>query len=523
MLRLILLGSLAVFIYNCAAEAPASGGPEDVLGPSLLYVSPPSGTTDLGSDQRITLRFSERIDPLSVPASVRIEPFLDYKIRTRGGAVTITPQDDWPKDVLIRIRISRSVRDYRKNMQDTSRELVYSRGIDIPQGKITGQLVNYNPEKTTELGIYTYPLSDSSKFLSKTEADLNGKFVFDYLTEGRYSVMAVEGILDNFAQKYRKNRYGFMPYEVIELKAGDRFENLQIRMDEPLQRLTIKSVEFLHDRFFQLTFDDGSVKPYIFKPDHEISSGDSFFLELDLENRLETYRTEPYWLIMPELTDTIPPAVEDHSFLGYDYFINFSEPVSLLDQVSIKDPFFVRGYQDTLALVLLAYWADEFSLKVSDIPPGMNEIRLEGNSFVDLHGNTLKDSITVIRINWSEYPKSKRSGDIRGRVVNNPGGSVTVSARNVIDDTEIHAVAIGDNFELSKLPPGNYLVTGFEMLGTDPDVYFSGLWEPYHRSARVTAYPDTVEVRAHWIVEGIDLDFSATAISLIPKIKAEED
>ena len=63
-------------------------------------------------------------------------------------------------------------------------------------------------------------------------------------------------------------------------------------------------------------------------------------------------------------------------------------------------------------------------------------------------------------------------------------------------------------FQLLNLASGLYELLGFEVLNTlNPNIYFSGLWEPYRRAARFTMYPDTIDVRARWDVEGIIIDF----------------
>ena len=41
----------------------------------------------------------------------------------------------------------------------------------------------------------------------------------------------------------------------------------------------------------------------------------------------------------------------------------------------------------------------------------------------------------------------------------------------------------------------------------NPNIYFSGLWQPYRRAARFQHYVDTVDVRARWDIEGIIINF----------------
>ena len=63
-------------------------------------------------------------------------------------------------------------------------------------------------------------------------------------------------------------------------------------------------------------------------------------------------------------------------------------------------------------------------------------------------------------------------------------------------------------FELINLSPGLYELWGFEALNNrDGNVYHSGLWEPYHRAAKFAFYSDTIDVRARWDVEGVNINF----------------
>ena len=39
------------------------------------------------------------------------------------------------------------------------------------------------------------------------------------------------------------------------------------------------------------------------------------------------------------------------------------------------------------------------------------------------------------------------------------------------------------------------------------ETYFSGMLEPFQRAARFSHYPDTIDVRARWDVEGIIINF----------------
>ena len=61
-----------ICITACAVQGPISGGPEDISPPELLSVFPENFSTMIAPDQKITLVFSELVNPISIHESLRI-------------------------------------------------------------------------------------------------------------------------------------------------------------------------------------------------------------------------------------------------------------------------------------------------------------------------------------------------------------------------------------------------------------------------------------------------------------------
>ena len=72
-----------IIFLSCAAQGPASGGPEDFEGPSIVSVDPINKTTELELDAKIILEFDEIINPVSVKPSISIVDFSDYFIKIK--------------------------------------------------------------------------------------------------------------------------------------------------------------------------------------------------------------------------------------------------------------------------------------------------------------------------------------------------------------------------------------------------------------------------------------------------------
>ena len=85
-----LLLIIILLLFGCAAQGPASGGPADKKGPTLVSTQPPNGSKNISPNQTFTLIFDELLDPVSIPASIIIEPDFDYKLKIRGKKLIIS-------------------------------------------------------------------------------------------------------------------------------------------------------------------------------------------------------------------------------------------------------------------------------------------------------------------------------------------------------------------------------------------------------------------------------------------------
>ena len=81
----------------------------------------------------------------------------------------ISPDKIWPENQVLKINLSRKIRDYQKNIMAEPIQLIYSTGPDIPHCHITGNIEGYSPDKLIEVGLYTWPIYDSSKVIQKVD------------------------------------------------------------------------------------------------------------------------------------------------------------------------------------------------------------------------------------------------------------------------------------------------------------------------------------------------------------------
>jgi hypothetical protein len=99
-------------------------------------------------------------------------------------------------------------------------------------------------------------------------------------------------------------------------------------------------------------------------------------------------------------------------------------------------------------------------------------------------------------------------GNIRGFVNYDDLYPLKIVAHQIGSDSYYTADVNNYKFEFINLSSGLYELWGYEALNTlDENVYHSGLWDPYHRAAKFAIYPDTIDVRARWDVEGVNINF----------------
>ena len=58
-----------------------------------------------------------------------------------------------------------------------------------------------------------------------------------------------------------------------------------------------------------------------------------------------------------------------------------------------------------------------------------------------------------------------------------------------------------------KVVPGLYTLDSYENKTSNFKTYYSGEWEPFNYSAKFSIYPETVDIRAHWVIEGIEINY----------------
>ena len=229
--------------------------------------------------------------------------------------------------------------------------------------------------------------------------------------------------------------------------------------------------------------------------------GDSIFINLEKSNRLETYQIPEYSFILPEIIDTLAPILSK-SFFDIDKFtLIFSESVQLTTNA-------ITINRDSISVPISFEHVNDYTISIPTLVDSIDKIQIFGEYIHDRAGNLFTDSIKTVTIPKKQKEKIIIGGNIIGTVNYDDEQPIKVNAHKIGSESYYIADVVNQQFNLSNLPSGLYEIWGFEVLNTlDPDVYFSGLWAPYQHAAQFAMYPDTIDVRLRWDIEGIIIDF----------------
>jgi hypothetical protein len=292
-----------------------------------------------------------------------------------------------------------------------------------------------------------------------------------------------------------------MPTSSYLTISSDKKEQwVEMLLSEPVERLGITSVEMQSQYCSQLILNDNSKELMII--DSLLSPGDSIFVNLEKSNRLESYQALEYTFILPEITDTLAPKLTESFFENDKYTLIFSEPVKL----NINAVFSI---QDSINIPLPFSFENEFSVIIANLPDSIGKIQLLGEQIQDWAGNHFADSSKVVTITRpSKEEELIIGGNILGFVNYEDKYPLKIEAHQIGSESYYIADVNNHKFEFINLSSGLYELWGFEALNNlDGNVYHSGLWTPYHRAAKFAFYPDTIDVRARWDVEGVNINF----------------
>jgi len=483
---------LALILYGCAAQMAPNGGPLDQTGPSLVDVSHRPSYNIFNSDEKIVFTFDEFIDPLSVVNSIKVFNFDNYTYQVRGKKIILKPDSKWPRYSKIKIKLLRNISDYNGNIMSQTIQYTFFDSNSQNNKKILGKIIN--EENNLYAVALMYHKDSLDRIIDLTETDINGNFKFDYLEPSQYVAIAVFDSFQNLEDDLKIKKYGFISQEFLDLNNLDSVYT-EIKIADPLVRLSIKSFRQINNKFGYALLDNGLEKPYFIPENTEF--GDSVYISLNLSNRIEKYNTNQFAHYYQDVIDTIPPKIVDSKHNENEFKIIFDEPISKLDKTPI-----VYNYIDSILQKIDYSFEDSFTISIKDDIDGDIYIYNVFDNFLNQNKDTLK--VYKQKINIEDIV----GGNIFGKVKNIYQYPIVVHAKSETSNLSYYQFvdSLG-NFSFINIAPGFYSFDIFEIIGDyAPDQYFNGSWNPYKNAARFGYYHKPLEVRSHWDLKDLIIE-----------------
>jgi hypothetical protein len=521
-----------IFIsWQCAAIAPPSGGKKDTTPPELLSANPPNGTVRL-LEQVIELTFSEYMDEKSFADGIRIVPVLEGEplIIFKGDRVIVTLPGGIKNDMTVVLTLSRSIKDEHGVELAKPIQLAYSTGDIIDTGVIKGRVYSTQP---AAVYLFNEDNSDSllvSKpdYISETEDD--GLFEFNYLSSGKYKILAVERGVAGLKLDQKRMFFGvpfdsgieldsiftavrirlFKEQEPLRLLRGEwndwywgqLYFNNDLDEDITIEELKIGNQEM--DWFYH--FDDKkaiivTVQDSIYSNKEQISFKniklehtvllDSSVINVSIPAEVDTHYL---YLTSPETKLSITP---DKS--GPPFELVFSRPLAeeWLENINID-----LLMDDTIQVVYIR--KIDSPMKMSIIPENgwepkkSYQIKLFRQDSTRSK-STFKDSITIIHIETTHF---QGYGGLSGMVKGYESTQLITEILSV-ENKEWNFKSVVNSegrFEYKDIPESSYIFHVFDDRDQNK-VYSYGKAFPFQTSEWFFISPDTIEVRANWDIE----------------------
>ena len=485
---------LLIILFSCASQGSPPGGPVDNEGPIILKFS----SDIIDDNQPIIISFNEIIKPSSAIQSININGNKNFKIQTKYNKVILRPIDSWSS--IVELNINRNIEDYQGNIMDDPISKIFRKEMAIvADGIVNGQLINFSDENIYEIGLYEIKDKDLY-FIKKTQANTEGAFKFQNIEGGDYRICAIEGTLSNFNNNHRFSKYGIQSGRIFIDSLNYNF-NIKIMIDKPIPKNEIIAAEMINGNYGIVTLSDGTKKNIYLDKGSESQSyldGDSISINIYDENRFGKYLMKPFNFLARINQDTLSANLDQYYIENSVLFINFSEPVKLLN----KDVFFDNNGESLDYSVI-----NPFSLSLNLKESSQSKVSIKGN-FISDFNNNISDSLITINIIPEAENSAQKFGSLKGRVNYNGPEDVVVRLTNSSTDKEYHVFLDDDsNFIFDEVIPGIYTLDSYENKLLDFKTYYSGEWEPFGYSAKFSIYPATVDIRAHWTIEDIEINY----------------
>lgn len=546
---------ILAFLSGCASQQSPGGGPVDKVPPMIIESYPKDMTTHF-TDDYFELTFSEWVDKSSVQSALFVSPAVDGTLKYDWSGKTLRVHFPKPlKDsITYVVTVGTDLYDLNnRNKMAQSFSITFTKGDKIDKGIIQGKVYG---EKTEGTLIFAYkkqgreikPSEDKPDYVS--QAGVNGKFKMTGLAEGDYRLLAVK---DEFREmKYRAGDDLFgIPESDVSLNGKDTLiSDIELFMSkEDTVKPRLISAVMTDLNHVLLTFSKepdstcyNSANYSIYDSTLKKSFGLRFAykgkkkpVEIALSMSEKLAAANDLYMIAKNFSDISGNKTAiDTARLIYNSNPDTSKPLTYevnpsnkSTGVDIKQDEFVFSFDDAIdsaaakkgievrsknnPLDYMVRFVDDACLKIKIFsamkPNEEGTIKLNLKSFVDAAGNKSDSVYTYTFKTGSGMDYSAVSGTVLvADTSKNKDVIVVMEASEKGKHVYKKKLKKDAKFHFEKITPGKYILWSF--IDNDGDGKYSyGRPYPFKSSEKFAFYPDTLNLRARWPVENINLRY----------------
>lgn len=224
-----------LLLFSCARQGTPTGGPRDEEPPKFISANPDTLSLQVSTDlKEINLQFDEYLVLKDHTQNIIISPPL-------GSTATFTPVGSPSRNIRIKlnealqanttynINFGQAIQDNNEGNKLPYFQYVFSTGDFIDSLEINGRVrvpfLRKQPEHLM-VGLYKVDSTYSDSLLIKKKpfyvAKVNekGAFKLNYLSAGKYQLMAFDDELQNMQYDFGKEKFGFYD-EIIDLQENN--------------------------------------------------------------------------------------------------------------------------------------------------------------------------------------------------------------------------------------------------------------------------------------------------------------
>jgi hypothetical protein len=536
-------------LISCAHQVSPGGGPEDKTGPTIMITEPSHGAVRVGVRSRVVVSFSEWISRTAAPKAVSILPPLEGGVRVRvdGRRLEITPAVSFAESTTYHVVVTSGLQDLRGNALTSPFTLVFSTGDVLDSGSVSGCVID-GEKRPAGLIVGLFKDADSALFDLPdylTQTDSAAYFSFENVRASTFRLVAFVDqnnnrkldpgkeaayapIAGSVAAARRPDTVLLYPVDsdtagpkvasAAPLSAISLLASLTKPADssagingiawsiEPFYKkkrpVSIIAVDWIGRKKKRCVLhlkDSLSPAPYLLIAAYRRGYGTG---SVSVRDTMRFNGSRPVDTLLPALSSVFPTATVGRS---PELRLHFTEPVVMTAPLALID-----SISDTVALTMDSGYADTVVLApVRKLLPGGHYRLVIRSSFgKDLAGNPLKPRDTtdtvlvpVFRVLETESLAVSLKGCVTclapdperiWRFSLFTGGPGSLSADS------------GGCFSFDSIPAGKGFLAGFidRNRNQKPD---NGALLPWRPPEPYVVFADTVEARARWETEGIDL------------------